>query len=100
MSETGEVRLSGQILSTSATMLGACITVISVVRLIEIHSSVMTVIDDIVAAGSGLFLVAALLSYLSMRSQRARLEGVADVIFMIALTIVVVAGLMLAWELG
>jgi len=103
MRENAEARLSGQILSTSATMLGACITVISVVRLLQVNTSTITVIDDIVAVGGGLFLMAALLSYLSIRSsqQRARrLEAAADVCFLVALTIVAAAGLMLAWELG
>src|SRR5687767_2681108 len=79
--------LSAHILPTSATMIGVCITVIGLVRLFEAAGDASTIIDKIVAGDSLMFLAAAFMSYLSMRSGRRRrhLESYADVVFMIAL---------------
>jgi len=82
-------------------MLGVCITVVSVVRLLEVNASIGTVIDNIIAIDSILFLLAAMLSYLSIRSvRRWRMETYADITFMLALVIMTIASVLLAWELG
>lgn len=94
--------LTAHILPTSATMIGVCITVISLVRVVEATNDVSTVIDKVVAGDSLLFLAAAFMSYLSMRSGRRRryLENYADVVFMIALGVLAMAGILVAWEIG
>lgn len=94
-------RISGHILPASATMLGVCITVISLVRLLEENANTWTTIDEILAANSALFLCAAFFSYLSIRSPRAReqLEALADLTFVIALVVIAAASVMLAWEI-
>jgi hypothetical protein len=94
--------LTAHILPTSATMIGVCITVIGLVRVVEVTNDVSTVIDKIVAGDSLLFLAAAFMSYLSMRSGRGRryLENYADVVFMIALGVLAMAGILVAWEIG
>jgi hypothetical protein len=94
--------VSTHILPTSATMVGVCITVVTLVRLLQINRAVTTILDDIVAVDSTFFLVAAILSYLSVRSHEhsARLERWADFVFMFGLTMMVVISFMLAWELG
>ena len=95
--------LSAHILPTSATMIGVCITVISLVRVVEATNDVSTMIDKVVAGDSLLFLAAAFMSYLSMRSGRPRrryLESYADVVFMIALGVLAMAGILVAWEIG
>ena len=94
--------VSTHILPTSATMVGVCITVVTIVRLIEANKAFTTIMDDIVAVDSAFFLVAAILSYLSVRSgqQSQRLERLADLVFMLGLTIMVGVSFLLAWELG
>lgn len=83
-------------------MLGVCITVVGVVRLIETSHTVTTIIDNIVAIDSMLFLAAALMSYLAVRNgaRRWRLERYADIAFLVALSVLAIAGLMLAFEIG
>ena len=97
-----DISLSGHILPTSATMLGVCITSIGLVRLMEVNGAIGTTIDNVIAADSVLFLVACISSYSSIRSARHRqaLERAADITFMVALVVIAVACLMLAWEVG
>ena len=94
--------VSSHILPTSATMVGVCVTVIGIVRLIEAGNTIATIVDNIVAVDSALFLSAALLSYVSLRSPRdeERLETYADLVFLLGLLVMVVASFMLAWEIG
>ena len=100
--DRAKLDMSQHILPTSATMVGVCITVISIVRVIEIHGAVSTVIDDIVALDSAMFLVATILSYVSLRSPRSgrRVERFADLVFLTGLAVMVIASFLLAWQLG
>lgn len=94
--------ISQHILPTSATMVGVCITVISIVRVMEVHGAVSTIIDDLVALDGAMFLVATILSYTSIRSPGLgrRIERFADLVFLAALAFMVVASFLLAWEIG
>ena len=102
MNQEGTTQLSHHILPTSATMVGACVMVISIVRLTEITGNVSTTIDDMMALDGILFLVSAMLSYMSLRSERRRqrLERYADLVFLGGLTLMVLASCLLAWEFG
>ena len=94
--------VSQHILPTSATMLGVCVTVVGIVRLMELTGNVSTIIDNLVAVDSGFFLLSCVLSYLSLRTERhsAELERYGDLVFIGGLVLMVVAACMLAWELG
>jgi hypothetical protein len=94
--------VSQHILPTSATMLGVCVTVVGIVRLMELTGRVSTIIDNVVAIDSGFFLLSCVLSYLSLRTNRhsAELERYGDLVFIGGLVLMVVAACMLAWELG
>lgn len=83
-------------------MVGVCITVISIVSLIEISAKIATVIDKIMSVDSMIFLASVMLSYLSLRSRRfsRSLERTADIIFLSGLTLMVVASFILAWDFG
>ena len=87
------------ILPTSATMIGVCMTVISIVRLLHIGPT-GTWIDKLLAIDSLAFLASAALSYSAMRNGAfARLEKFADFSFMIGLFGMTVCALLLAFEL-
>ena len=100
--DRAEHDISQHILPTSATMVGVCITVISIVRVMEIHGAVTSIIDDIVALDSAMFLVATILSYVSLRSPQSggRVERFADLVFLAGLAVMVLASFLLAWQLG
>lgn len=98
MSDNGGI--SNHILPTSATMAGVCITVISIVRLVESNRHVSTIIDNLMAFTGLVFLVSCFLSYMSIRSARRsiKFEKYADLLFLAGLSLMVVGGFLLAWE--
>ncbi len=102
-SETGqrrEIRLADHILPTSATMVGVCMTVISVAKLIPKHGISRHAVE-LLAFDGLLFLGSATLSYFSIRrgSVAASYERIADIIFLLALAIMVIVGFIVAFEL-
>ena len=78
--------LSHHILPNSATMVGACIMVISIVKSME-PGLANYLIDKALAIDSLLFMISALLSFLSIRIQQSteRLERWAEIIFLLGL---------------
>jgi hypothetical protein len=93
-------RLSNHILPTSATMVGVCMTVISIVTLSK-RAGLGQYVDEILAVDSALFLLSALFSYLSIRSPRRaqQLESFADALFLIGLGFMVIAAFLLSFDL-
>lgn len=92
--------ISNHILPTSATMAGVCITVLSIVRLVESNRHVNTIIDNLMAFSGLIFLVSCFLSYISIRStgRAVKLEKYADFLFLFGLSLMVIGGFLLAWE--
>ncbi|MDT4965336.1 MAG: hypothetical protein QOJ64_73 [Acidobacteriota bacterium] len=86
-----EEDISIHIFTTSATMVGVCLTVIGLLRLILQARSVSTWVDDLLSIDAMLFLSACGLAYwaLRMRSVKRRLlaERIADVVFLFALVL-------------
>lgn len=95
-----ENRLADHILPTSATMVGVCMTVISVAQLIPKHG-MSKLADQLLAVDGLLFLCSATLSYFSIRHalSSARYERLADVIFLFALALMVLVGFVVSFEL-
>ncbi len=91
--------LARHILPTSATMLGVCMTVISIIKLLHMgHSG--TLIDKLLGVDSLAYLVSAILSYASMRTDAfAGLEKHADVAFIAGLIGMGVCAFLLSFEL-
>src|ERR1043165_4032042 len=77
------------IFTVSSAMVGVCLTVIGLIRVVITLGRANTLADDFLAGDSLLFLVSCLLSYWALRSRSAhrmhRLERVADAIFIIAM---------------
>ena len=77
------------IFAASAALLGVCLTVIGIIRVIIATSNVDTVADDLLAIDALLFLGSCLLSYWALRTRSRRrmyrVERVADAIFIVGL---------------
>jgi hypothetical protein len=77
------------IFTVSAAMVGVCLTVIGLIRVVITLGTINTLADDLLAADAFLFLVACLLSYSSLRtrnrSRMHRVERIADGIFILAM---------------
>lgn len=95
-----EGRLADHILPSSATMIGVCMTVISLAHLIP-KQSISKHVNEMLAFDSLLFLSSALLSYFSLRHHKkaGKFERMADVIFLVAISLMVVVGFVVSFEL-
>jgi len=84
-----EVDLCLLIFSVSAALLGVCLTVLGIFKLLTQIKELQTYGDELLAIDAVLFLISCLLSYWALRTRRKRrmvgLEITADVLFLIAL---------------
>ena len=86
------------IFTVSSAMVGVCLTVIGLIRVVITLGKIDTIADDLLAADALLFLVACLLSYWALRTRSLRrmhrVERLADGIFIVAMILMtVVCGL-------
>ena len=96
--------LSAHILPTSATMVGVCMTVISIVKLIGVKKTALGRVDQFLAIDSAFFMLSAGFSYFSMRfddndKRVVRFERIADMTFMQGLVLMTITAFLLAYEL-
>ena len=81
------------IFSVSAAMVGVCLTVIGLIRVVITVGKADTVADNLLAVDAVLFLMACLLSYTALRSRSGtamvRYERLADWLFILAMTLMV-----------
>lgn len=91
--------LSAHILPTSATMIGVCMTVLSIGHLGS-GGELRMVMDKLLAVDALVFLASALLSFISMRSHqlRSRYEAHAELIFIAGLGMLATAAVVLAFS--
>lgn len=92
--------LTRHILPTSATMVGVCVTVMSLSKSIY-GAALGSLLSQILSVDSMLFMVSATLSYLSIRAwgPGIKLEQHADTAFIVGLALMCVIGLLQAFEL-
>lgn len=100
----GELRsnasLSAHILPTSATMIGVCMTVLTIGRLgpyRELH----VLVDKLLALDALMFLLSSLLSFMSMRARQrgARYESYAESVFTAGLGVLTLAAVLVAFAI-
>jgi hypothetical protein len=98
-----EAELSQHIFAVSAAMVGVCLTVIGLLRVVISIRKADTIADDILAINAVLFLIACLSSYGALRTRSSRrmhsLERFADLIFIIAMVVMVFACLFITYAL-
>jgi hypothetical protein len=92
--------ISNHILPTASNMVGVCMMVISVMQLLP-KNSVSPWTDRILAINSLFFLASAMLSYRSLRTAGGSesMEKYADWLFLAGLGIMVLAGILVSFEL-
>jgi hypothetical protein len=77
------------IFTVSAAMVGVCLTVIGLIRIVITLEKQNTLADDLLCGDALLFLTSCMLSYWAMRTRKFRrmhrVEKIADVIFIAAL---------------
>ncbi len=100
MSNRDSSDLSHHILPNSAAMVGACMVVISIVKTLR-PGLAGYLIDKLLAVDSVLFLISALLSYFSIRSQASStsLERWAEIVFLLALGSMTMVAVIFSFEI-
>lgn len=96
-----ERRLSAHILPTSATMIGVCMTVLSIGHLGP-GGEFRMVVDKLLAVDAVVFLISALLSFSAMRAGRSArpLEVRAELIFTGGLVLLALVAVVLAFAIS
>ena len=88
-----EEDISIHIFTVSSAMVGVCLTVIGLIRVVITFGKADTVADDLLAADAFLFLVSCLLSYSALRTRFKHrmhlIERIADGIFILAMILMV-----------
>ncbi|CDG85267.1 hypothetical protein [Janthinobacterium agaricidamnosum] len=93
--------LSAHILPTSATMIGVCMTVLSIGHLGP-RGEVRVLIDKLLAIDALVFLVSAVLSFMSLRPRPAsgQYESWAELLFIAGLGMLALGAVVLAFEIS
>ena len=88
------------ILPVAATMVGVCMTVISLVQLVP-KNAVSSWVDEILAMDSLVFLLSTILSYWTLRHEdfAERLELIADRLFLAGLSVMGFVSVLIAFDL-
>ena len=101
--EQREHELTMHVFSISAAMVGVCLTAIGILRLIATQTKAQTLGDDFLAADAVLFVCCCLLSFWSFKTKqsmrRQRLRFAVDVLFMVALVVMVCVCAIIAYAL-
>ena len=99
-----EADLTIHILTVSAAMVGVCLTVIGLLRIVITFRKADTFADDILAFNALLFLTSCLSSYWALRrrgvNRMHRLERIADVLFMAAMLVMAFACLFITYAIA
>jgi hypothetical protein len=81
------------VFTVSAAMVGVCLTVIGLVRIVIAFRKIDTLADDLLALDSFLFLISCLSAYWALRTRNARrmrrVERLADSVFILAMILMV-----------
>jgi len=98
----GDVGLSGHILPVSATLIGVCVTLVGLVKVVEIKIGNSRV-DEYAALTAIAFLTCSISSYLSIRYSANEnlsywLEQAADIIFVAGLIAITMIATLFAYE--
>jgi len=84
-----EADLCIHIFTASAALVGVCLTVIGLLRVVVVTTKVGTIADDLLAADATLFMISCVLSYYALRARSMRrmhrVERVADIVFLLGL---------------
>ncbi|MDD5226325.1 MAG: hypothetical protein PHV97_03960 [Candidatus Omnitrophica bacterium] len=90
-----ETSISVDVFSVSAAMVGVCLTVIQLIQM-NVTQKPNTIVDEILAFDSIVFMIACVVSFLALKSKRHSrfkkiMENASDICFLLAISTMVVA---------
>jgi hypothetical protein len=90
--------------AVSAAMVGVCLTVIGLIRIVITLQKINTLADDLLAFDALIFLASCMLSYWAIRNRkvrrRLRAERVADVLFLAAMVVMTAVCLFITYAIA
>jgi len=96
--------ISVHILTTSAVMLGVCMTVVGVLHVLTVVRNVDTLGDDLLSVNSMIYLCSCLSAYWALRTRRRKrnqiLEHIADGLFLFGLVVSAIATGFITWAIA
>ena len=98
-----EADLCIHIFTASAALVGVCLTVIGLIRIVVSTTKVGTIADDLLAADATLFMLSCLLAYWALRARSVhrmhRLERTADALFIVGLLLMTIVCGVVTWAI-
>jgi hypothetical protein len=98
-----EADLCIHIFTASAALVGVCLTVIGLIRIVVATTKIGTIADALLAGDATLFMIACLLSYWALRARNVRrmhrIERLADAIFLLGLLLMTAVCGVVTWEI-
>jgi len=102
--EQRDHELTLQVFGISAGMVGVCLTAIGILRLVAQQAQVETIGDNLLAVDAVLFVLCCFLCFWSFKTRHTRLRRglriAIDVLFMLALTLMVAVCAIIAYALA
>jgi esterase/lipase superfamily enzyme len=96
--------ISVHIFTVSSAMVGVCLTVIGIIRIVITIGKVDTLADDLLAGDALLFLASCLSSYFALRTRNVermhRVERFADYVFIAALVVMVAVCMVITYSIS
>lgn len=78
----------------STTMIGVCITIIALFRVMKIGMT--TYVDEVLSVDNFIFIAAATCSYMAIRNEKhARMERIADILFFTGMGVMLIVGVII-----
>lgn len=96
-----ETQISIHIFSVSAALVGVCLTVIGIFRVVSELKNFSTIGDNILAIDALIFLASCIFAYTSLRSnalqRKQNLEKIADILFILGLSLMSIVCCIIAY---
>lgn len=94
---TTNKRIAEHIFNGSITLAGVCVTIIALFRVMKVGLG--TYADEILAANTCVFIASSILAYISLKREKNNtVEKIADLLFFVGLSVMMVVGILIVYS--
>lgn len=94
---TNNKRIAEHIFNGSITLAGVCVTIIALFRVMKVGLG--TYADEILAANTCVFIASSILAYISLKREKNNtVEKIADLLFFVGLSVMMVVGILIVYS--
>lgn len=98
-----EIDLTVQVLGVSAALIGVCVTILSIYRVLDTTVFEHLLIDELLAFDAVIFLTCCIGAYIALRMRKRKrqikLERTIDILFLFGMAIMVIGCVAVVWQL-